>query len=81
MVKFENDGETLNVECAGQISFINCLDAEIAILDKIKTDSPTKVVFIFNDLKFFDVDGVDCFKNIQKKFDEIEFVYNIDGNE
>jgi MFS superfamily sulfate permease-like transporter len=59
---------SLEIKCNGTLTFINCLDFEIKVIDMIKKENPSKVIFDMNGLIRIDVDGVDAIKNCQSKF-------------
>lgn len=63
-LKFYKDPRgTLQIKCIGTLTFINCLDFEIKVIDMIKKENPSKVIFEMNSLTRIDVDGVDAIKN------------------
>lgn len=59
---------SLEIRCYGTLTFINCLDFETKVIDTIKKENPSKVVFDLNRLTRIDIDGVDSIKNCQIKF-------------
>ena len=65
---FKDIRGTLDVKCNGTLTFVNCLDFENKVIDMIKKENPSKVVFDMNGLTRIDVDGVDAIKNCQNKF-------------
>lgn len=68
-LKFYKDVRgSLDIQCFGTLTFINCLDFENKVIDMIKKENPSKVVFDFNSLTRIDIDGVEAIRNCQNKF-------------
>ena len=78
---FKDTKGALEIQCNGTLTFINCLDFEIKVIDMIKKENPSTVILEMNGLTRIDVDGVDAIKNCQNKFKGIvyfEFVRDSD---
>ena len=65
-VSFQQEGSTLVASISGQLSYINALDVEICITDKAKSSSIEYVIVDLSNLKFIDIDGIECLKFISK---------------
>ena len=65
-LSFERDGDVMVATVTGQLSYINGLDVEVSILDRIKSDSLQYLVIDVSGLKYIDLDGIDAMKNIKK---------------
>ena len=62
----KSDTFTLQVDITGQLSFVNALDIEIKVVDKIREVNPSCVIINLSAMKYIDIDGIDCLKNIHK---------------
>jgi MFS superfamily sulfate permease-like transporter len=65
-LSFSTKGDSLQVDITGQLSFVNALDIEIKVVDKIRETKLSFVIINLSDLKYIDIDGIDCLKNIHK---------------
>ena len=57
---------------------MNALDVEIKVVDMIKETKPDFVIMNLSGLKFIDIDGIDCLKNVYKlkKTRDFEFGFS-----